>query len=423
MLPARLRPRPSRTGPAVLVGVLAVEFTDELLDGTKSAAMPLIQHDLALSYLQVGLLAAVPLFAGSLLELPFGVISGTGTRRHRFILAGGVFFTGAILAAGLAPSFAVLLAALVIFFPASGVFVSLTQSAALDSAPDRRSQLLARWTLAGSAGDLAGPLLVAAVLVLGGTWRVAFAAVAVAAAASWLAVASTGPAGDVASGDEGNDAHSWPGLRAATKIATQAGAFRWLALLEVSNLLLDVLTAFLALYLVAVVHASPAVAAVGVAVRLGAGLAGDALLVGVLERFDPLRVLRLSVWATGLLFPAFLLVPGLGVKLAVLALLSIATAPWYPVLKAELFRSLHGWSGLAVSLGSAAGLAGGLGPLAVGLLAQRFGLTWALASLCLVPVAMLRCSWGRPREPPQAVPAANGVADGEPPSAKLDSHG
>lgn len=448
---ARLKARPGRTGLAVLLSVLAVEFVDELFDGTKSAAMPLIRHDLALSYVEVGLLAAVPLFAGSVLELPFGVISGTGRRRHRFILAGGLVLIGTVVAAGLAPSFAVLLAALVIYFPASGVFVSLTQSAALDADPDRRSQLMARWTLAGSAGDVAGPLLIAAVLVVGGTWRAGFVLVAVAAAASWLFVAWIGrgdraaragdqaPAdadGDDAGGDDAasddagsddagsDDAGSadqedelrtpastdgWPGWRAAIRITAEAGALRWLTLLEVSDLLLDVFTAFLALYLVAVVHASPAVAALGVAVRLGAGLAGDVLLVVALERFDPLRVLRASVWATGLLLPAFLLVPGLGPKLVVLAVLSIATAPWYPVLKAELFRSLHGRSGLAVSLGSAAGLVGGLGPLLVGLLAQRFGLTWAMASLCLVPVAML------------AVPAGNRVAGGPGRSTKIEN--
>jgi FSR family fosmidomycin resistance protein-like MFS transporter len=396
MLFTRSRPRPARTRLAALLAVLAVEFADELVDGTKSAAMPLIRHDLALSYVEVGLLTAVPLLVGSVLELPFGVISGTGVRRHRFILVGGLFFIGTVLAAGLAPSFAVLLVALVIFFPASGVFVSLTQSAALDADPDRRAQLMARWMLAGSAGDVAGPLLLVAVLAAGGSWRVAFELVATAAATSWLAVAWTGRLGGPASAgggdpaaDEDEAGEPWPGLRAALRIASQAGAFRWLALLEVSDLLLDVLTAFLALYLVAVVHASPAIAALGVAVRLAAGLAGDALLVGVLERVNPLRVLRASVWATGLLFPAFLLVPGPGPKLAVLAVLGIVTAPWYPVLKAELFRSLHGRSGLAVSLASAAGVAGGLGPLVVGLLAQRFGLGWAMASLCLVPLAML----------------------------------
>jgi MFS transporter, FSR family, fosmidomycin resistance protein len=391
-----------KSGPALagLLAALAVEFADELVDGTKSAAMPLIRHDLSLSYVQVGLLAAVPLLLGSVIELPIGVLSGTGRRRRRVILAGGVVFVAAVLGVALAHSFLLLLAALVVFFPASGAFVSLTQSALLDADPPRRAQLMARWTLAGAAGDVAGPLLVAAVLAAGGGWRLSFALVGAAGAVSWLAVATVGRAAVLSRGDDplnppegtaesGGAQDAWPGLRAALRISLQAGAFRWMTLLEVADLLLDVFSAFLALYLVAVVHVSPAVAALGVAVRLGAGLAGYALLIGVLERFSALAVLRVSVVATGLLFPAFLLVPGLALKLVALAAVSIATAPWYPVLKAELFTSLPGRSGLAVSLSSASGLVGGLGPLAVGLLAQHFGLTWAMACLAFVPVALL----------------------------------
>ncbi len=153
-------------------------------------------------------------------------------------------------------------------------------------------------------------------------------------------------------------AGSWPGLRAALRITVAAGAVRWLLLLETSDLLLDVFTGFLALYLVVSVHASPLVAAIGVAVRLGAGLAGYAALTPVLERFSPLRVLRVSVLISGVLFPVFLLVPGIAPKLIALAALSIVTAPWYPVLMAELYSSLPGRSGLAVSLSSAASLAG-----------------------------------------------------------------
>jgi FSR family fosmidomycin resistance protein-like MFS transporter len=59
------------------------------------------------------------------------------------------------------------------------------------------------------------------------------------------------------------------------------------------------------------------------------------------------------------------------------------------VLQARLYGSLPGRSSVAVTLSSAAGLAGGLGPLAVGLMAQSFGLSWALAGLALVPVAVL----------------------------------
>ena len=62
-----------------------------------------------------------------------------------------------------------------------------------------------------------------------------------------------------------------PGL-AGEQLARSSAArarLRWLLLLEVANLLLDVLTPFLALYLVAVEHVAPSVAALAVAVRLG----------------------------------------------------------------------------------------------------------------------------------------------------------
>ncbi len=371
--------RVRRAGLGALLAALSVELVDELVDGTKSAAMPLIRHDLTLSYLQIGLLAAVPLVAGSILELPVGVISGIGPRRRRFILAGGLVFIASVLAAGLATSFAGLLLALTIFFPASGLFVSLTQAALMDAAPDRRARHMAWWTLAGSIGAVTGPILVAVVLGAGATWRLAFVMIAGFSAAAWGVVAWTGRRSRARAGDtnpnDGNGADSdsaagedadepaWPGWRAAVSIVRRSGALRWLMLLEVANLLLDVLTPFLALYLVAVVHVSPAVAALAVAVRLGAGLAGDVILIRVLATRDSRPVIRAGVWAALALFPAFLLVPGLGLKLAVLAALTIATAPWYPVLQAELYGSLPGRSGLAVTLTSASGLLGALGPL------------------------------------------------------------
>jgi FSR family fosmidomycin resistance protein-like MFS transporter len=406
--PARWLARP---GLAFLLAALAIEFVDELVDGSKSAAMPLIRHDLALSYVQIGLLAAVPLTVGSLLELPLGVISGTGGRRRRVILAGGLVFIAAVLGAGLAHSFWLLLAALLIFFPASGAFVSLSQAALMDADPDRQAQHMARWTFAGAVGGVAGPLLVAAVLAAGGSWRIAFVLIAALSAAAWLAMAlsgrrqgagrpvgmaadAAGPAAGTDTEADGEDS-AWPGWREAARSIRASGVLRVLLLLQVSDLMLDVLTTFLALYLVVAVHASPSVAALGVAVRLGTDVVGSGVLVRVLEKFDSGQVLRVSVWLAAALFPAFLLVPGLWPKLILLAALTLATTPWYPVLQAGVYGCLPGRSGLAVSLTSAAGLAGGLGPLAVGLLAQHLGLTWAMAALCAAPALMLAGLAGR----------------------------
>ena len=351
----------------------------------------------------------MPLLVGGLLELPLGVLAGQGRRRRLAILGGGVLFVLALLAVASAHSFAVLLCASVAFYPASGAFVSLTQAEIMDAWPERQAQVMARWDLAGSTGAVAGPLLLAAVLASGGGWRVGYLVLAGLAALTWLGAylrradvpVASPPSGDADSGDgDSGDADSGDGEEAEPRSwrarAREIGAalrdwgtLRWLVLIEVADLLVDVFTGFLALYLVDVAHMTPAVAALAIAVRLGAALAGDAALVVLLERAGDLTVLRVSAVAAALLYPGFLLVPGIVPKLVVLAALSAATAPWYPVLQARLYGSLPGRSSVAVTLSSAAGLAGGLGPLAVGLVAQGFGLSWALAGLVVVPVAVL----------------------------------
>ena len=80
-----------------------------------------------------------------------------------------------------------------IFFPASGAFVSLTQSGLMDADPGRHEQHMARWNLAGSAGAVAGPVLLAGVLAAGGGWRAAYLVLAGCAAVAWLGVARRGP--------------------------------------------------------------------------------------------------------------------------------------------------------------------------------------------------------------------------------------
>ena len=159
--------------------------------------------DLGLSYGQVGLLASVPLLVGGLLELPLGVLAGQGRRRRLAILGGGVLFVLTLLAVASARSFAVLLCAFVAFYPASGAFVSLTQAEIMDAWPERQAQVMARWDLAGSAGAVAGPLLLAAVLASGGGWRVGYLVLAGLAALTWLGAYLRRPDVSVASPPRG----------------------------------------------------------------------------------------------------------------------------------------------------------------------------------------------------------------------------
>ncbi len=243
----------------MLAVALAIECADELVDGAKGAALPLIRHDLSLSYGQVGLLASVPLLIGGLLELPLGVLTGQGRRRRLAILGGGVVFVLTLIAVALAPSFAVLLAAFIAFYPASGAFVSLTQAEVMDIWPDRQAQVMARWDLTGSAGAVAGPLLVTAVLASGGGWRDGYLALAGLAALTWVCACLRKPAAAAVpppAGHEGED-EDRPWRVRAREVIPEIGralrdwrTLRWLLLIEVADLLVDVFTGFLALYLV-----------------------------------------------------------------------------------------------------------------------------------------------------------------------------
>jgi MFS transporter, FSR family, fosmidomycin resistance protein len=234
----------------------------------------------------------------------------------------------------------------------------------------------------------------------------------VAAAVTWLAVATNPPRPPSGAGAAAGDARdagdtagkvSGPPLRRVLAALRRRDVVRWLVLLQVCDLLLDVLTGFVALYLVTVAHATPQQAALGVAIRLGAGLAGDAAVIWALRYVRGVSLLRAGALAACALFPLFLLVPGLAAKLVLLAALTLVTAPWYPMLAARLYESLPGDSGVAVTLSSAASLVGGAGPLAVGFLAERFGLGWALAGLAVTAPLVLAGLSLRSEHRPEAV--------------------
>jgi FSR family fosmidomycin resistance protein-like MFS transporter len=325
---------------------------------------------------------SVPFYASALLEPIFGVLGDTRFRRA-IVLGGGVTFAFALAVAASASGFLLLLIAFCALFPASGAFVSLSQATLMDLDADARDQNMARWTLAGSVGVVGGPLVVAASIVLGGGWRVPLAALAVVALLLTVAArALPAPPRDGA-----------PSFRAAARATVAAlrrlAVVRWLVLLELSDLMLDVFGAFLALYLVDAADLSAAEAGLGFALWTGAGLVGDALLLVVLRRVSGLAYLRASALVVAIVFPAFLLMDALWVKLLLLAVLGVLNSGWYAIPKARLYAELPGQSGAVLTLGTLTGLIGGTFPLALGLLAAAVGIENALWVLLAAPLALL----------------------------------
>ncbi|HEX8088536.1 MAG TPA: MFS transporter, partial [Blastocatellia bacterium] len=224
--------------------LLLIEFLDELVFGAREAAWPLIRDDLGLSYVQVGLLLSLPHLVGHFVELLLGILADVWNRRA-IVLCGGVAFALALIVMASSNSFPLLLASLILFSPASGAFVGLSQATLMDSDAARHESNMARWTLFGSLGLVTGPLALGAGAALGASWRGSFLAFALLALVL-LKLASRFSFATNAPRDERSDSPALGGgARRAFAALRRREVLRWLLLLQFSDLMLDVLNGFL----------------------------------------------------------------------------------------------------------------------------------------------------------------------------------
>ncbi len=247
---------------------------------------------------------------------------------------------------------------------------------------------MARWTFAGSLGVLLGPLLLGGLAGFGFGWRPAFWMLASFSTLILLAAFKLIPNPGTPHAEFPSPRAFFDGLHSAFSALKNKAVLRWLILLEFSDLMLDVLYGFLALYFVDVAGVTPASAAFAVAIWTGIGLLGDFLLIPLVERVKGLDYLRVSVILELVLFPLFLLSQIYWLKLVLLGLLGFFNSGWYAILKADLFSSLPGKSGSALALDNVSGMFGKLIPFGIGLAAQAFGLGMAMWLLLADPLAL-----------------------------------
>jgi MFS transporter, FSR family, fosmidomycin resistance protein len=367
---------------------LLIEFLDELVFGVTEAAWPLIRTDLQLDYVQIGLALSLPGIIANLIE-PFLGILGDVWKRRVLILGGGIFFTVACLLTAVSHNYIFLLVSFIIFNPSSGAFVTLSQATLMDRDPRRHEHNMARWTFAGSLGVTLGPLLLGGAVLIGFGWRGVFVVLSVISALLLAGAWRFLPAPQVTHPPMPQWAALRHGLVEAIKALRRGEVLRWLILLEFSDLMLDVLYGYLALYFVDVVGFSASKAALAVAVWTGFGLLGDFLVIPLLEKVRGLNYLRLSVLVELVLFPAFLLIPDPWVKLVITGLMGLFNSGWYPILQGNLYSSMPGQSGTVMAVGNLFGWVGKLIPFGIGVAAQALGLGPAMWLLLAGPLVLL----------------------------------
>lgn len=384
---------------------LLIEFLDELVFGVSEVATPLIRDELRLTYTQIGLLLSLPGVVAAFIE-PFIGVLGDVWRRRVLILTGGALFTASLFMTSASASFIFLLASFVLFNPSSGAFVNLSQANLMDSDTNRREQNMARWTFAGSLGVLTGPLLLGLFVYLGLGWRGTFALLASLSTLCLLTAWKFLP-------PDSNSSSSFPsfkivfdGFRAAFSALKRKEVWRWLLLLEFADLMLDVLFSFLALYFVDVGRVAQTQAGIAVTVWLAMGLITDFLFIPMVDRQkDTIQFLRRTALVELFAFAGFLLIPGFIPKLIFVILVNLFNTGWYSILQGRLYSSLPGQSASIMVIGAVTTPIAKFFPLAIGFLADQFGLGVAMWLLILGPIALLI---GLPRRAESPLPEGEG---------------
>jgi MFS transporter, FSR family, fosmidomycin resistance protein len=247
------------------------------------------------------------------------------------------------------------------------------------AAPADAERTLSRWALYQSIGDLAAPLLLAALALLGSGWRAAFVVAAAVAIAQALLVRAgprlPQPAAPV---HEETDEPARGGLRAA---------ILWCGAGVLCTLMDEALVSFGALHLEAL-----GATAVQRGIALGAATLGAIGALAVVERV-PTRLggMRLLLVASGgcaAVFAGCLVTSSLPICAALLALTFALAAPLHPVTSAQAFAALPGRSTVVNIVNSTLATVELAVPLLLGAIADRFGVRAALAAMILEPLAL-----------------------------------
>jgi FSR family fosmidomycin resistance protein-like MFS transporter len=375
---------------------LLIEFIDELVFGVGEAAWPLFRTDLHLTYTQIGLLLSLPGILSAFIE-PFLGILGDVWKRRLLIIGGGIFFTLSLVLTAVSKSFLPLLISFILFYPASGAFVSLSQASLMDSDPKRHEQNMARWTSAGSLGNVLGPLFLGGFVYFGLGWRGTYAFLASFSTFCLLAALRLIPRDRDSASHLPSFASVFDGFRAAFATLKRGEVWRWLLLLEFSDLMMDVFLGFLALYFVDVVKVTQAQAGLAITIWLALGMLTDFLFIPFIDRQpDSLKFMRRTAMLEIFAVSIFLLIPGFIPKLVAIVFVNILNTGWYPILKGRLYSALPGQSASIMAIEAVTTPLAKLFPLLVGLLADQFGLGVAIWLLLLGPIALMI---GIPRQP------------------------
>lgn len=377
----RLRRRDEVDDRATILALLA-RFVDELASGLLIVLMPTLRRRLALSVTQVGMSFQVLYSAGAIVD-PIAGAALDITRRRPWLIVGAAGWGVALCLIAGAPSFGWLIAACGVAGVTSGPLVNAADVVLIESHPDDVERIQGRATMLDTIGAFLAPVTVVAASTLNVSHHVMLASVGVAV----LMYAAVFMTATIPAADHVASSIADALVRVRAKVGSTVRSPRgrlWLVALMAYELL-DLPELFEPIWLREVVGTSQGVVAAHVAVGYLASLVGLHAMDRLLERARAERVLIAACLATIVLYPSWLLVPGIVAKFLLVIPRNVATAAFWPILRARALAAVPGAAGTMSSLTSLVGIV----PVAAGFgwLAQRVGLTTTMLSTVLLGTA------------------------------------
>jgi predicted MFS family arabinose efflux permease len=355
-----------------VVSLLVAGFVDETVAFLPFGALEPLRHDLGLSY--TGAAALLALYPGiGLVGGVFGVLADRYSRR--LIAAGGALgYAAGLLLFAAATNVPMLVIAVTVMGFAGDAMVRATDVALVDVAGDRLELAVARATLLGTIGDLAGPALLAVCLTAGLGWRAAFVVAGLGMAGYALLLASQPLPAPTRRADATPDADPRPRQEVAAVLRDRR-VFRLGLLAALVDVFDEPFLAFAIAYLVTT-RGQPAGVA---ALTAGVGLAGGVVAAAWASRAERAEITPSAV--------AVLLVGGVGAIVAaphpVVAALGAAgvgaavNLAWIS-LEPRVLTLRPGQAGTTSAMVSAVAQLAVLVPLVAGVLADAAGVSTAL---------------------------------------------
>jgi MFS family permease len=340
---------------AALGAFLAVPFLDEAESGIFPTALPELEAELGIGGATAFAVVTAAIYLVVIaVEAPLFARADRARDPRRWLRVALCGVAASCLCAAWSPGLVGLAVSMGLFGPASGIVCGLAQGAYVGGALHEAERRMARWTLAGALGDIAGPGLVGAVLALGLGWRTAF----VVAAGAALLLAAFMPAWPKAGRDAGldtsgatadadfgeadpEDAPRAP-LREALAIP---GVWPWVLATAACTFLDEIVLAFAALQVSVRFGPGPEPRALVLGALVGASAIGLVGLERVVHRFDPRRLLVATAIGSALSLAASVLAPTPALAAAAAALLGLTGAAHYPLAQAQAYRAAPGRPG------------------------------------------------------------------------------